>query len=317
MTKLIYFLIGIAILFAFVTYHEPTDDRSERKLLATGLNTDTSLISIDFNKILSGGPGKDGIPAINNPKFVSIDKARENDNGLGIFVSVDGKERFYPYSILVWHEIVNDNIGENYFSVTFCPLCGTGIVYDRLVNGEVLEFGVSGLLFESNLLMYDKDTESLWSQSLGEAVVGEFLGTKLKVLPLQLIAFKELKEKYPQAKVLSRDTGHIRSYGLSPYGDYEENEDIYFPVSVQDEKFHPKTLMYVLPFRNKYIAFEYMKIKEGESTYTADGNRFRVLRDGGEINISLNEQSLPGYFELWFSYATQHKENGLVADLEK
>lgn len=281
-----------------------------------GLNTDTNKKSIDLDKVLSGGPGKDGIPAINNPTFVSTREARvqgEENNFRGILVSFDGESKFYPYSILVWHEIVNDNIGDNHFVVTFCPLCGTGIVFNREVENEVLEFGVSGLLYESNLLMYDTKTESLWSQSIGRAVVGEFTDTKLEVLPLQLITFKEVRDEYPNAKVLSRETGYERSYGLYPYGDYEESAGLLFPVSVSDTRFFSKEIMYVVQVNNQYIALQHSTIKNGENTFLADDIELSVKRDGNQIFVSVDGEILPGYYEMWFSFATHHQEDGVVA----
>ena len=162
----------------------------KQDFLQYGLQTNTRQASIDIDLVLSGGPGKDGIPALTKPAFVSIAESNENDSFRGILVTMGGEQRFYPYSILVWHEIVNDSIGDQHFSVTFCPLCGTGIVYNREFDDTVLEFKVSGLLYESNLLMYDTATESLWSQSLGKAVVGDRLGDTLRSTSVSVVVFR-------------------------------------------------------------------------------------------------------------------------------
>jgi hypothetical protein len=117
--------------------------------------------------IYDGGPGKDGIPTISDPQFLSLDAAKTKPSEWGVLVSIKDKHRFYPYNILVWHEIVNDSMAGKEYAVTFCPLCGSAIVFDRKVGGEILHFGISGKLYESNLLMYDDKTESLWSQAMG------------------------------------------------------------------------------------------------------------------------------------------------------
>jgi hypothetical protein len=182
-----------------------SDEVSETELAIfeqVGLETDPRTHSIDLDLILGGGPVKDGIPSIDDPAFVSVQEADIADEVQGILVDFEGVQRYYPFSILVWHEVVNDSIGDTHFAVTFCPLCGSGVVFDRDVDGDVLEFGVSGLLYESNLLMYDRDTESLWSQSLGEAVVGEKTGAVLDILFMQLVDFATLADDYPDAQVL-------------------------------------------------------------------------------------------------------------------
>lgn len=276
------------------------------------LKTNTSKASIDLNKVLSGAR-KDSIPAITDPNFISIQSSIERPSSLGILVNIDGVEKYYPYSILLWHEIVNDKINDKNFAVTFCPLCASAIVFDRNVNGETLTFGVSGLLYESNLLMYDFLTESLWSQSLGRAVIGEKVDSELSLLPFQLITFQELKEKYPDALVLSRKTGHTRNYGFYPYGNYENEEEVYFLVSHTDDRFFSKELFYIVPYKEEYIALQVEKIKEGSSEYIAGEHLINVNKDGGELEIFVNEEQKYGYYEFWFSFITNHKDDSLIA----
>lgn len=281
-----------------------------------GLSTDTSKSIIDIGLVLSGGPGKNGIPAINNPKFTNIINSEVDDDTRGILVFIDGIKRFYPYSILVWHEIVNDNIGDKYFSVTFCPLCDSGIVFNRRVRDSILQFGVSGLLFESNLLMYDLETESLWSQAAGEAVVGEYSGTELDIFPLQVITFSELKNKHPDSSVLSTDTGYSRNYSSTPYGGYLDTEDTVFPTSFKDKRFSAKELFYVFPFNKKSYSIRYKDIEEGEHIAVSKNIEFQIKRNGGEITIMNDENIIPGYFELWFSWSIHHEDDGVVLDLK-
>lgn len=280
------------------------------------LSTNTALRSIELSEVLSGGPGKDGIPAINDPVFYSVSEAQkvEDDDIEGLLVTVAGETKFYPYSVLVWHEIVNDTVGDVPVSVTFCPLCGTGIVFDRRVGGEILQFGVSGMLWQSNLLMYDTKTESLWSQAIGRAVVGDLLDTQLGIVNSDVITFATFKENFPNGQVLSRETGHIRLYDHYPYGNYESNDDLYFPVKVQDERHFSKELMYVVPVGDQSVAFVKADlINAGSATVQTDLGAITAQFDTGLITVT-NPQgtSLPGYHEMWFSWATHHQDDGIV-----
>ncbi len=208
--------------------------------------TDGVKHSVPLDEIIGGGPPKDGIPSIDRPKFISIKEAEKflDDDEAGMVVDIDGAKRFYPYQILVWHEIVNDTINGKRVLVTYCPLCFSGIVYDPTVEGEQVEFGTSGKLWQSNLVMYDRKTDSLWSQILGEAIVGERTGDTLKVLPSDLATFGKWKEQNPDGQVLSRDTGAKRFYGRDPYGNYYSSKEIFFPVAKKDDRLDPKEFVF-------------------------------------------------------------------------
>ncbi|MBX2866949.1 DUF3179 domain-containing protein [Candidatus Kaiserbacteria bacterium] len=281
-----------------------------------GLRTDTRIRNVALDQIFSGGPGKDGIPALSDPIFTTVSEADVDGETLGVLVIIEEVKRFYPYTILVWHEIVNDHIGDTHFAVTFCPLCGSAIVFDRNVDGDILSFGVSGLLFESNLLMYDSATESLWSQAGNEAVVGTYTGTRLSVLPMRLLTFSSLQFEYPDAQILSQDTGYVRRYGIDPYTGYGLSEDLYFPVSVSDKRFPAKEIFYVFPYKEKSIAFPEKSLIDtanfsiGDTTVTATRHT-----DGIAITTEDNTV-LPGYYEMWFSWATHHQEDGVVWEIE-
>lgn len=288
---------------------KPTNERAFRRF---NLQTDTGIHAIDLDQVLSGGPGKDGIPALTNPAFTTLRDTDVHDNTRGILVTLHGEKRFYPYSILVWHEIVNDRINDTAFAVTFCPLCDSGIVFDRTVNGTVLQFGVSGLLFESNLLMYDTETESLWSQARSDAVVGAYTGTELAILPLQVITLAEVREKHPDATILSTNTGHRRNYNRTPYSGYAESETLYFPTSVSDKRFHAKEPFYIVPFNDSSLAFAYRQIPQGSTTFSVLDQTITVTRDGDEVVVQHGDRMLPAYFEFWFSWATHHQDDGIV-----
>lgn len=277
--------------------------------------TDFSKSSIDIDDVLSGGPGKDGIPAINNPKFISMVKADLKDDALGILVKVDKETRYYPFNILVWHEIVNDNIGKVYFSVTFCPLCGSAIAFNRKIGGKVHRFGVSGYLYESNLLMYDNKTESFWSQSRGEAVIGKYLGKKLEILDIDILSFKEVKKYYPDSRILSKETGYRRNYSVYPYGDYEVSSSLFFPVSKSDSKYHAKEVMYAFRYKGIPYVFPLNKFKSDKFVYKNKNLTITITRNSkGGIDITINNEVIPGYYEMWFSWLVHNYDRGIVID---
>ena len=182
-------------------------------------------------EILRGGPPRDGIPAIDRPEFIDPSRADHmHDSDLVLSLAVEKETRAYPLRILVWHEIVNDTIGGRPVAVTYCPLCGTAMVFDRRYNGRELTFGVSGLLYQSDVLMYDRQTESLWSQLGLKAVAGKMAGQELAWLPAEHLTWKAWRLKYPDGRVLSTRTGHDRDYQNLPYGNYGNSPRIMFPV---------------------------------------------------------------------------------------
>lgn len=187
-------------------------------------STDFSKRAVSFDEILSGGPPKDGIPSIDNPKFVSIQDADKwiDDVEPVIQVAINDQVKAYPLQILTWHEIVNDTVGDVPVVVSFCPLCNTAIAFERTVEGQVLDFGTTGRLRFSNLIMYDRQTETWWQQATGEAIVGELTGAQLEFVPAALISWEEYKRANPGTLVLSRETGFNRSYGQNPYIGYDD-----------------------------------------------------------------------------------------------
>ena len=186
-------------------------------------NTDFSNTTIDISEVISGGVPKDGIPAIDDPEFVSVESAMKWLDPLEPVIVLDilGVSKAYPLQILIWHEIVNDKLNDRYVAVTFCPLCNASIVFDRNLDGTILDFGTTGRLRHSDLIMYDRQTESWWQQITGQGVVGDFAGVELQRLPAQIVSFGEYQVAYPQGSVLSRDTGFRRDYGENPYRGYD------------------------------------------------------------------------------------------------
>jgi hypothetical protein len=196
-------------------------------------NTDFDKRSVEMSEIMSGGPPKDGIPSIDNPRFLSVEKATAEVNPREpvVAVALGGEARAYPLSILIWHEIVNDELGGQPITVTFCPLCNATVVYDRRVGDKVLDFGTTGRLRKSDMVMYDRQTESWWQQFTGVGIVGEMTGVTLMQVPAGIIAFEDFAAAHPAGKVLSRDTGQVRSYGSTPYRGYDDINNVPFLFS--------------------------------------------------------------------------------------
>lgn len=188
--------------------------------------TDFSRISVPAEEIVSGGPPRDGIPAVDEPRFESVESA---DSWLGdrdpvLVIERNGVVKAYPLGILIWHEIVNDDISGLPVTATFCPLCNTALVFVAEVDGVALDFGTTGRLRNSDLIMYDRQTETWWQQALGEAIVGDLLGTMLQLYPANQFGWGMVRERYPEALVLSRDTGYpeyMNRYGRNPYPGYD------------------------------------------------------------------------------------------------
>jgi hypothetical protein len=195
-----------------------------RRFESQWANTDFCNTAISFDEIISGGPPKDGIPAITNPVMEDVATASTwlVEQSPVIVVELEGEARAYPQALLIWHEIANDEIAGVPIAITFCPLCNSSIVFDRRVDGEILEFGVSGVLRNSDMVMYDRQTESWWQQFSGEGIVGVYTGAVLDILPSQVIGFGQFAERYPDGMVMSRDTGYARNYGINPYTDYDQ-----------------------------------------------------------------------------------------------
>lgn len=302
-----------------------SNDESEEKVREQGASsreifvTDGTKHSIPLDEILSGGPGKDGIPSIDDPEFVSVAEAEfldGTDPGIGLVVG--GESRFYPYRILVWHEIVNDTIQGEPVLVTYCPLCATGIVFDRRVDGESKEFGVSGMLWQSNLLMYNRaerqEDESLWSQVLGEAVLGVNTGDRLPIIPSDIIRWSDWKELHPDTLVLSRSTGAIRNYGRDPYENYYTSDSVSFGATFNDTRLHPKDIVLGIQIDNIAKAYHMDAIPVSETTDEFAGKTLVITKDEADrVSIKIEETGevvphIPGF---WFSWLAAHPETEL------
>ncbi|AJW71510.1 DUF3179 domain-containing protein [Nitrosopumilus adriaticus] len=259
-------LLAFGVLFGMYSSNQSTIENSEEpgnvtsKLSLMETNGEKHLIPLD--KIKGGGPPKDGIPSIDNPVFASIsDSHFMSDSDTVIGLEINGQAKAYPLFILVWHEIVNDNVGGTPVSVTYCPLCYTNQVFERTIDGQEVEFGTSGKLYNSNLLMYDRFTESYWSQALGMAVTGELSGYELNLIPFDVITWGDWKKIHPDTLVLTTETGHIRSYATDPYGNYYTEPRIMFPVENRDDRMNPKEIVIGLHQDDIYKAYKQNEIE--------------------------------------------------------
>ena len=263
---------------------------------------------VPLDKIVSGGPPQDGIPSIDNPKFVSLAEADQflQDADQVVGLDVGGDIRVYPLQILVWHEIVNDIVGGTPVAVTYCPLCFTNQIFNRTVDGRSVEFGTSGKLYNSNLVMYDRTSNSLWSQALGQAIVGKHAGYKLDKLPFDVAFWKEWKQLYPESKVLSRDTGSARPYGADPYGDYYTNDDLFFPVSNKDNRLGLKEIIVGLENSGQYKAYKLKHIEDSKVINDMIGNKSIALFSLHPFMVRVFDSTLEG-LELDFQYDNSNK----------
>ncbi|QDV20581.1 hypothetical protein Pan153_52570 [Gimesia panareensis] len=266
-------------------------------------------------EIQHGGPPKDGIPALSNPEFLTISDAEYLKPDDRVISVMAGKEaRAYPLKILNYHEIVNDRIGETPIAVTYCPLCDSSVVFDRRTTAGEREFGVSGLLFNSNVLMYDRGSpqESLWSQLMTAGVAGPGAKQKLKTFPLEVTTWKDWASRYPDGKVLSDQTGHARDYRSSPYQPYFETPQLMFPVKHVDKRLPAKTPVLGVWNGTKAIAFPLNRfsIENPLSRETINGKKFEVRFNPQSKGLQvLNaEDGVEWMYTFWFAWAAFHPQ---------
>ncbi|CAA0096204.1 Uncharacterised protein [Halioglobus japonicus] len=269
---------------------------------------DLSSSLVPTGEILAGGPPRDGIPAIDRPNYVAAAKAQYlKDTDLVLGLVHNGIARAYPIRVLVWHEIVNAEFDGEPVVVTFCPLCGTGLAFSATVGNQNLDFGVSGLLHNSDLLMYDRQTDSLWSQIPGRAVTGKMAGTELKRLPVVHLPWKEWQRQYPDSEVLSLDTGSNRDYSRDPYAGYDRTERLFFPVSKSDRRYSRKTWVLGLQSNgvSKVWPFPELAKTGGKVMDTFAGQPVVIRYDAAQSTASAHDADgnlLPAVRAYWFAW---------------
>ena len=245
-----------------------------------GWNTNFNIRTVNLLEISSGGPPRDGIPPLDDPKFVTIAQEADQyaDNAPVVQFEINGDARAYPLGILTWHEIVNDVVGGVPVTVTFCPLCNTAIAFERTIEGQVFTFGTSGTLRNSDLVMWDRQTESLWQQIGAEAIVGTMVGAKLNTLPAPIVSWGQFKESFPDGLVLSQDTGFSRNYGANPYTGYDNIESTPFLFRGElDSTLSPFERVVTLDLGDEIVAYPFPLLE--------DVRVFQDIRDNEDIVV--------------------------------
>ena len=260
----------------------------EARFSTSGWETDFSRHSVPYSEIISGGPPPDGIPPIDDPKFVSPEDADRWLTGQEpvIALEIDGDVRAYPLQIMIWHEIVNDVVGDVPVTVTFCPLCNSAIVFDRRLDGVTYDFGTSGNLRSSDLVMWDRQTESWWQQLTGEAIVGELTGKVLTFLPAPIVSWEDFKAVNTDGKVLSRSTGFSRSYGRNPYIGYDKVDNPPFLLLDEpDGRLPPKERVVAVTIGDVDVAFPFSILeRERVVNYSVNGRDLTVFFKPGTVS---------------------------------
>lgn len=276
---------------------------------------DVSTATIPRDEIQSGGPPRDGIPSIDKPKFVPASAAsflQDNDDIVGL--NVGAEPRAYPLRILVWHEIVNDLIGDQAVAVTYCPLCATVMVFEREVAGRKLSFGVSGLLYNSDVLMYDRETESLWSQLAMKAVSGPLVGTELKWLAGEQMTWKAWRDRHPKTMVLSTNTGFDRAYfSEGPYAPYHQSPEAMFPVPFARQELPKKTLVLGVIAGKQAKAYPLTELSNQGMVTDQIGERTIHIQYNSEIRHAKvtdhkTGETIPSVQVYWFAWQAFYPE---------
>lgn len=221
---------------------------------------------VDVSRIISGGPPPDGIPPIDSPVFENAAEVSWLDDDEPVIALSSGDQhRAYPVQVLMWHEIVNDTIGGRPVAVTYCPLCNSALAFDRQVGDRLLSFGTSGSLYLSALVMYDRQTESLWSQVERRAIAGHLSGTELELIPVSMVRWSDWRAAHPDGWVLSRETGFDRSYGTNPYVGYDElsNEDTFLDQAA-DSRFPAKERIVTFPDASTPVAVRLSSLADAQ-----------------------------------------------------
>lgn len=291
-----------------------------------GFDLTGALIPLDA--IEQGGPPRDGIPAIDRPRFVAAGRARLAPDDRVLALAIGDTARAYPVRILNWHEVVNDRFGELPVAVTYCPLCGTGMAFDARVAArpgataaaQVASFGVSGLLYNSDVLLFDRGTESLWSQVMAQAVTGPLKGTRLDQVPLVHTSWAAWRRRHPGTEVLSTDTGFVRDYTRDPYADYARSPRLMFDVGHRDERLAAKAWVLGLTIGSEAKAWPLSALArhadaQGRYDDVVGGQRVRVHYDadaGSAEVFAADGRPLPGVMAFWFAWVAFHPQTAVL-----
>jgi len=274
-------------------------------------------MSVSLDDLHQGCPARDCIPSIDDPKFVSAaDATHVADDDIVIAIALGNDFRAYPARILDHHEIVNDTIAGEPIAITWCPLCGAAVGVRRDVGGTVTEFGVSGLLYNSDLVFYDRETETLWDQVRAEGIVGPLTGQTLDLVPVTMTRWSRWRTAHPGTVVLSEDTGLAEDYSTDHYGKYRDSTRIVFPVKGEDDRIHPKSVVFGFTFDDESVAYTESLLQKHETYHhTHNGVAHAVtLRDDGTVVLErgATKTQLEPIRLYWFAWYTFHPETALI-----
>ncbi len=277
---------------------------------------DVSNSILPRGSLVSGGPPRDGIPAIHEPRYVAGSEAsfmRPDDVVLGLVI--DGAAVAYPRHILNWHELVNDVVNGEPVLVSYCPLCGTGMAFSSTVKGEARQFGVSGLLYNNDLVFYDRSTESLWSQIDRKAVAGPLVGEELEQLPLLTTTWQAWRQAQPQTRVLSDDQGVKRNYRHDPYSGYETTSQLFFKTLRQTPRvFHTKERVLGVEHNGESWAFAFSTLRQLDAdrvTQTIGGEQVTIAWDATNESAAAyaaDGSLMPATVAFWFAWYNFHPQ---------
>lgn len=267
---------------------------------------------IPISEVKDGGPGKDGIPSVDNPDFVSANSANFlSDNDLVVGIVKDNVAKAYPHLIMDWHEVVNDQINNSFFSLNYCPLTGTAFAWESKSSDTRTTFGVSGLLYNANLILYDRNTGSNWSQLQLECVNGELINNKPKLYSVVETTWGKWKSLYPDTKVLSTQTGFSRSYGTSPYGNYSVNNDRFiFRPAIINPALPNKNRVYAIIDDNISKVYQFSDFNTGKTIRDSFNNKDYLLV--GDDNIISGFSLVGDYANLTFEYSFNNSESFFI-----
>jgi len=308
----------LALLLVGFVIEAPAQRNYDTDILAETFGFDESTTkSVALDDLHQGCPARDCIPSIDSPKFVAAaDATHVADDDVVIAISFGGEHRAYPAQILDHHEIVNDTIAGEPIAITWCPLCGSAVGVRRKINGETTEFGVSGVLYNSDLVFYDRATETLWDQVEAKGIVGPLTDEELALVPVTMTRWSRWREAHPDTIVLSTETGFEEDYSTDHYGKYRDSTQLFFPVKNEDDRIHPKSVVFGFNVDGKAVAYtEALLQNHGTYRHDISGTEHAVtLHDDG--SVTLQRDRVDGTQEpirlYWFAWYTFHPQTELL-----
>jgi len=282
---------------------------------------DVANASVPITAIQRGGPPRDGIPAIDRPTFVSAAQAPLSATDRVLGVAIDGDARAYPVRILNWHEVVNDRFGSRAVAITYCPLCGTGVAFDAQLGGETLRFGVSGLLYNSDVLLFDRASASLWSQLTQTAISGSRRGQRLQTIDLSHTSWADWRKRHPATTVLSEDTGFARDYGRDPYAGYDKVLQLMFDVEHRDDRLPLKEWVLGVQVGAVFKAYPFSTLErrvnaQGVLRDTVAGQKLRIRYDAQHQTAQVfdaHDRPWPSTMAFWFAWFAFHPDTEVLS----